>query len=294
MSGDVIHSGGRRFWPWVEQPSKLWSLLDMLRFSAHSFVRITGDLKSLALMFAYGHETKTLGDGAPSGETLAQMKALLGIMKKECGDLPLSRSFWVQVDDVMQLLEDDMTFIELSRRIETLSRSLYAELSSVSFFYLEPRAAEMFEAAENYFGQSVLDALPSCSYDLQCAARCCALSQPTACVFHLMRAVEVALHEWVKRLGIAAKLPKPVRECTEKLILDHAEKRIAVFEQRLKKTERNARSIQYHREALARFRGIKDAWRNQVAHAKEKYTEEQAEDLLNHVRGFLQALVAKP
>jgi hypothetical protein len=52
-------------------------------------------------------------------------------------------------------------------------------------------------------------------------------------------------------------------------------------------------ALAFYRGALGEFEGFKDAYRNNVMHARKSYNEHEALALLNHVRDFMERLAAK-
>jgi hypothetical protein len=141
------------------------------------------------------------------------------------------------------------------------------------------------------FGEAVAIAFPDSTPEIAEAGRCLALDRWTACVFHLMRAVELALHKWSDDLGVPLKVPAEQANMQE--ILNLADKKLKGIEQLPKTPQRDA-DLEYFGDASAHFRAIKDAWRNHVAHAKRTYDERQATSILNHVRSFFQKLATRP
>jgi hypothetical protein len=50
---------------------------------------------------------------------------------------------------------------------------------------------------------------------------------------------------------------------------------------------------EFFSQVASHFMVMKDAWRNYTAHARGKYTGEEAETLLINVRGFMQKLATR-
>ena len=110
-----------------------------------------------------------------------------------------------------------------------------------------------------------------------------ALSEWTACVFHLMRSVEVALREMAVRVGLP---PDAMALENWKNILDQIEKKLREMES-LPKSSEKARTIQELSSCAVQFRYFKDAWRNHVAHAHKSYDERDALEIWHHVRNVM-------
>lgn len=127
------------------------------------------------------------------------------------------------------------------------------------------------------FGVEVDDAFPTAAAEISEAAKCLAFQRPTATVFHLMRAMELAVQKLAERLGI----PKIEKEWG-KLLSDISKE----IESMPKGSARNAwSSIHVH------LYHVKQAWRNDTMHPKTTYTENEAENVFEAVKIFMIALI---
>jgi hypothetical protein len=50
---------------------------------------------------------------------------------------------------------------------------------------------------------------------------------------------------------------------------------------------------EFYAQAASHFMFLKDAWRNYTAHARGKYTHEEAQAIMMNVRSFMQKLATK-
>ena len=145
----------------------------------------------------------------------------------------------------------------------------------------------LYDQQEPPFGAAVADAFPDADFDVAAAARCPALDEWTACVFHSMRVLEHGLRH------VAGVLNVPMAATIEYEnwgnIIDQIEKAIRSIEQQPRGAEKSARS-QFYSEAASQFRYFKNAWRNHVSHARAKYDEREAREVWTHVRQFMQQL----
>jgi hypothetical protein len=140
------------------------------------------------------------------------------------------------------------------------------------------------------FGEAIASAIPNSTVEIAEAGRCYALERWTACVFHLMRAVELALHKWSGDLGLVLKTS--AEQANMQDILTAADLKLKAIGQQPKSIERDA-NLEYFGDTSAHFRAIKDAWRNHVAHAKRTYDERETTAILNNVHSFLEKLATR-
>lgn len=159
------------------------------------------------------------------------------------------------------------------------------ELRSRVFLQLESHRVPLaFEP--HRFGEEVDLVFHSAAWDIQEAARCLVFERSTACVFHLMRVMEVGL----RVLGVTLHLPTTSNRSWE-AVLKKCDTEIAKpFAE--KSPEWQAEEV-FFANAAARLRAVKDAWRNPTMHVEAKYTQEEAQEIWEHVGSFMRHLATK-
>lgn len=212
-------------------------------------------------------------------------------------DSPLHRRFAERAADIRKSLqespEDKFNADVINARVTDLTRDLLADLSEPRFLYIPPEKRALFDQAEPPFGALVADKFDSSARDVAAAARCAALDEWTACVGHLMRALENPLQVFADRLGV--KFPAPTDLENWKNIVDQMVSKINSEVKRLEGTpkshERNA-ELQLLGEIALDFRHFKNAWRNNVAHGREWYDEQTGSRTYEAVKHFMQKMAA--
>jgi len=101
------------------------------------------------------------------------------------------------------------------------------------------------------------------------------LRRPTSAVFHLMRIMELGVQSFGAKLGISL-----VQEKNWQNILDEVNKSIRARDHKLPETKQYA-------EATSHLYNVKVAWRNEVMHPKQTYTDEEAGKIFNNVNTFI-------
>lgn len=172
----------------------------------------------------------------------------------------------------------DAQLTELIASLEYLLKTFRDELEARPMFVMQPGAAELLDQAEPPFGMAVLDAFPSSEIDIGEAARCLAMRRHTACVMHLMRALEIPLQALAERCGVAVS-------ANWNTLLNQIEAQI-----RQRREGRDPVAEQWMAEAATQFRFIKNAWRNHAMHARATYDDAQAREMYNSVGGFLRQM----
>ena len=179
----------------------------------------------------------------------------------------------------------------ISALFREISCGLVAELTEPIFLYIAPGRRAFYEQSEPPFGELVVKTFPEAERDIAAAGRCYAIEQWTACVSHLMRALEAPLQLFAKRVGVS--FPAPTDLENWKTIVDNMAARIEAEVKRLEGTTkshaRNA-ELQFLGDVALDFRHFKNAWRNNVAHGRDWYDEREALRVYDAVKHFMQKM----
>jgi hypothetical protein len=170
------------------------------------------------------------------------------------------------------------TYSDISDAVGTLDKIITLELLDSLFMHV-PSDRAIFYAQPELFGSAVNKRFPDFQYDIEEAGNCHASGRATACAFHLMRIMELALQELGTVLGIALTNEKDWQN-----ILDGINKAIR------KLPPKDARTISLS-SAAGHLYNVKVAWRNPTMHPRITYTSEQAADLRRAVKAFLSEIV---
>ena len=156
----------------------------------------------------------------------------------------------------------------------SLNRTLAAQMQSRVVVVFDSRNSKYIAADDPPFVADVDDAFPKAAEEISKAAKCLALQRNTACVFHLMRAMELA----VARLADAIGTGKPTDKEWGKILSGIGQ----AIEALPKGSERDRWS-----ESHSHLYHVKQAWRNDTMHPKKTYSEEQSQAVFDAVRSFL-------
>jgi hypothetical protein len=115
-------------------------------------------------------------------------------------------------------------------------------------------------------------------YDITEAGNCIAFDRGTACVFHLMRVMEVGVQRFGTRLGILL-----TSEMNWQKILDQVNPAIRA----MKAKEQQTIAIS---QVASHLYNVKVSWRNPTMHPTNKYTLEEAKDIYQNVKTFMGSL----
>ncbi len=188
-----------------------------------------------------------------------------------------------EMDRLKTLFENPNTpLLGLAQAINHLLSRLQDELQAQHFFHLDQRDVPLYLDAKP-FGPKVAEKFDKATEDVAEAAKCLALQRPTACVFHLMRVMELG----VQTLGKKLKVEIDVGTETWHQILLHVNKKTADLPSKTpsQKTKKSA-----YAEASAHLQSVRLAWRNEVMHPKQTYTREEALVVFSATKAFMASL----
>jgi hypothetical protein len=155
---------------------------------------------------------------------------------------------------------------------------------------LDADKSDLYAPKAPLFGPDVATKYQSAAYEIDEAAKCLALGRYTATVFHLMRAMEVALKAVAKCLNI----PDPVKSADRNWgkILEKVGDEI---DNRNKGNPAWAdpKDRAFFEDARASLDVIRVAWRNATMHVENKYTEDEADHIYRAVRTFMRKLASR-
>jgi hypothetical protein len=229
---------------------------------------------------------------APYGlprETIAGLRGHAEILRAECERIGLSLSADTASDLVAWLdkalhAKPDDAFVEIGGEIymrltaylDEVRNVLRREIGSRKVLVIDSSHGRLWAPSEPLFGPAVHKRFKAARGDIEMAGKRLALEQSTACVFHLMRAMEVAVRRLAKRVGMT------VTPSTTWVVLtggmDGKIKRMP------EATKAQTRKKEAWGEAKAHLHEVGKLWRNKTMHPAKSYTPRQAEDLFNAVR----------
>ena len=222
------------------------------------------------------------GESTMPQELREGLRGVLGKLGAECRVLRFKSCFATIEKLRIMLGRADMTLDRYAEEAGEFEGRLIDELRETSCFALEGRAEELYRVP-NQFGEKVSNRFPKAVIDIEEAAKCLAFDRATACVFHLMRVLEIGLQELATDLGLA-KIDE-----NWQTLLDNIRGKI----KNLPLTTQVEKDYQSDRqEVVAHLQAVKDAWRNDVMHPRDHYDPNQALDIFNHTRPLMQKLAA--
>jgi hypothetical protein len=266
----------------------------MLELSAHVFYQSTTFLNNLrntirswekqkesyqkATDIINTEDAKFIADGIDElipqlrtlGARLTQMSCLR--LQERLLELPLS-----------------IKFRQIATSVESISQRLTDELTMTTVLVIEADKQKYYDPPAPLFGIDVANNFLSVSFELDESAKCLALGRPTACVFHLMRVMEIGIRATARCLQI----PDPIKPAERnwgrmiKKIWDGIEAKWP------NPSNRATGDGEFFEALYASLDAVKNPWRNATMHVEKKYTDDEAEHIFVAVKGFMKALASR-
>lgn len=165
---------------------------------------------------------------------------------------------------------------------EQVSTTFIAESSSTALIALHAGHAGFFNSDTPLFGEEVDDAFPTASNDIIDAGKCRAAGLWTACVMHLMRAIEPGLASLARSLDV-------IPDQNWNSALNQIETKL----REMRKASAGVDGEQWASEAVLQLRAVKNAWRNHAMHGRVRYNEDEAVRIFDSVKYLMQALASR-
>lgn len=279
--------------PWLENPYGLVSLWDFVyTFDAGRLCTIMGLITGTK--FGLDAQLKSGRENTPVAKDSDVIESVPRIIKY-CDEMGFSLTA-IPLRRLLKMAEEsELTLASLVHNLGNALERLRDEAGSRLFFRIATENVSYYRAftadaeVENYVEKGwmpIFQAFPSTKYDATEAFKTHALGRSTACVFHLMRVLELGLTALGGVFGVSLahtnwapaldQIEKQIREMhkdpTWKALADCKEQQ------------------EFYAQTASHFGIFKDAWRNYTAHARGKYDEQEALDILNSVRAFMQKL----
>lgn len=196
-----------------------------------------------------------------------------------------------RLDRVVAYADDPNCHIDdLADQIKTLMEALEDELTRKVILYIPHDDMKFYSRPELWFPKST-SAFPSAKPDIEEACKCYALERYTACVYHSMGVLQAGLYAMAHDLGVILKYPVQMAEWQE--VISAVEVKIEPLRQLPRNHPQRDELLSFYSGCAAQFRFLKDAWRNHVAHIRERYSGSDAHTILIHTRDFMEYLSTK-
>ncbi|MCY4642412.1 MAG: hypothetical protein OXC41_06920 [Gammaproteobacteria bacterium] len=188
-----------------------------------------------------------------------------------------------QVERIIDSFKMPVTGYEVAQSLKELRNRVVDDFKHPALYCFNAVEKNLIEQGEEVFAQKVRDIFTDTKYDLEEAVQCLGFSRYTACVFHLMRAMEQA----VRRIG--DELEFTVQDEDGHYLTWG--KMIGNMEARLKDIKKT--DMETHdkwQDLVPLLYCVKKAWRNTTMHPDKVYSKVKAEKVFTAVKDLMETL----
>lgn len=253
----------------------------MLRFYGATFIAVVSNVE----------QTRTMLLAAPEqSDTRVYRGVLQGHLDdliRELEKLPVSGSLMAQAKRLHQHAIHAATLQVINVVVREFQENLVHELTEQLFLCVPAAQKWMFLEPEKWFGDVIASRFPDARMDMRDCARCLALAQWGASVFHGMLILEHGLRALATRVRVPFAATLDVTNWHN--VIEQTEKAIKAMKQ-LPQAQQDAGEVEFCSRAASHLFAVKEAWRNQVSHGRGRYDETEATKVIQNVRDFMRAL----
>ena len=255
-------------------PFGLVNLFDMLQIDGPKFYAASMLMGMLHEEFYSKKQSDNLTD-ADGQEAIDTLKKLEGVLAELGANFTgMAAGFLIErISDT-----DGLSYNSYRTYSLGIIQRFADELGDIYLFAVDGNRKDLFSQLSPLFGDTVSNVFAGMSEDISEAGKCLALKRPTACVFHLMRVMELG----VQRLGAKMDTEINIKTETWYQIIIHVQKKISDIADKDKKAR--------YAVVAGHLNMVRIAWRNGVMHPKATYTDEQAFEVYQAVRAFIRDL----
>jgi len=295
-------------WP---QPGEVWSLWEMLKLYATSFLAIGEHLGTVDVFMALNeHQATNEGSEGNGSADESSIEELPDLTYQEWEEIQRAEE---QAERLRNPRDALASVVELAQRMELLvsaelirgavegyskltlgeyrllKKALYTEIKGKSLFYIPRERVSHFEN-DRILSDPAKRAFNTAYVELREAGCCFAVGRFTGCVLHAMRAAEVGVKSMSRALGYN---PPELDQQDWHPVLNKCESLIQEMRDGLKKSPEKEALVQFYSQAAAQFRHFKDGWRVQAAHARPPFNESEARIILDATISFFEVLALR-
>lgn len=257
----------------------------MLRIYAEKYIQLGAKIETaqnLFNQFGIAVEGEYILGMSPEDNKAEREKALRDVLSdltEICISLNLSVSAAL-IDGRIDLLP------QTPAELDILMHAVITELKSKLFLFVPSESAKYYEI-DGIVSELTKDRFPGASAEIRAAATCFALDQYTAAVFHAMRAAEIGIRALAEDAKVTLKHHIELADWQD--IQRGLHEKITEIG-RMPRSIKRDEDLEFYSQSAAQLQFFKDGWRVRVMHARSVYSQSQAQEALEHVRSFFDAL----
>jgi hypothetical protein len=214
-----------------------------------------------------------------------------------CGNFNSDPSLVKQINALSQsllILSADRREAVLFAQLRTIIQGIQSNLESRKFMFMPSDQAEYWDNLE-LFGDDFMISFPAAAIEeMRESGNCFAAGRWTAAVFHCMRVAEYGLRRLARNLKVTISHKGkicPIEYGDWNTVITAVRNKI-IEVRKLPNSPKKEHNIQFYSNAADRCEYMKDIWRNEISHARRRYSKSESLAVINRVRDFVQPFAA--
>jgi hypothetical protein len=250
---------------------KCWAMWDMLKVDAGAFhhaITTIENLQTTIRAFVKGDEQYfALVDDKMKSLYLEAAHSIMPPLQTLEASLA-----WMEAERLVRNIQSEpsISYRHIADSLQSINMRLKDELALRSVYVLKAGKAQYFDGALNMFGKEFSEKFQSATYEVDEAGKCFALERSSACVFHLMRVLEIGIYAASRSLNI----PDPVKDAARNW--GAMLKKVSEELDRKNKSGWKGLDKEFFSEIYASLEAVSNVWRNATMHIETKYTPDEA------------------
>jgi hypothetical protein len=238
---------------------------------------------------------KSPSEPIPDPEWPTKVSVALDGLHRLGGALEIDSSLMEQIaslkDDLVQK-PCNVPAIVIKTQLDSIIGGIQNNLCKRTFMYVPVDQAPYWNNQE-LFGEDFVIGFPRVAIsELVETGNCFASGRNTACVFHCMRVAEYGLRILARKVG--ATISNKGKTCPLEYgdwdtVITAIRNKIAET-RKLPRGAKKEAALQFYSTAADQCEYMKDIWRNEISHARRRYSKSEALGVMNRVRDFVQPL----
>lgn len=197
------------------------------------------------------------------------------------------------VDRIEALMKRPTFLSSFVTEYDKLHSTIHVEIGQKYFFRLSESEKALFQPTKDrpIYGSEVRENFSSAADEIDEAAKCLALGRSTACVFHLMRAMEITLLAVRKCLALPESTEP--RERNWGMILQSLRDEVKRRKKLQSSGWKNLADQHFFPDLLGSMTAVKEAWRDPTMHVEKRYLPDEANEIFWTVRTLMQKIASR-
>ncbi len=255
----------------------------MLQFPAERYIAISSRLTSvIRIIERADYRYERIND-----QTIPSSKTEVGEIKEDCRLLALE-SCVTKLEEIEKTLDGFPIYDDLARQYKELYKCIFDEMTEKLCLFIPTEKQQFYLEPLETFGLNVSQ-FESARMEIEEASKSYATSRNTACVFHVMRVIEVGLNVLAKHFQV------PHEQTNWETIQNKIQAKIHEIDQAPKDLTPEVwqSDHRFYAEIVTYYTPLKDTHRNYSMQTHKQYDETDALTIYNHASSFMKHLARK-